>query len=293
MTTVINTLATETPAAATFNLAEELWGSMQAGLAPWQKTWKGGEAPGRPENVTTGKEYRSGNSLYLMTMALKNGWSGKWVSFVESMKLGGDLKGQRGSKIEVPLIKKGIDKKTGIEKEILRGFRTCAVFNVDQVTGVDFVGKTPTNPIESVAAADKMLAALQAQGLTYVEPSENGGCWYLPDEDKIGMPMRGAFADSYEFYSALIHEMSHATMKEGRVERERISFAYEELRAEIAATMVCCSLNLPRSQAQVDNHASFLKAWLEEFVDQKPMLLKAASEAQLIHDYLMDLSKGV
>jgi antirestriction protein ArdC len=288
MTTVITT-----PVAPSFNLAEELWASMQAGLAPWQKTWKGGEAPGRPENVTTGNEYRSGNSLYLMMAGLKNGWSGKWVSFKESMKLGGDLKGQRGTKIEVPLIKKGIDKATGLEKDILRGFRTCTVFNVDQVTGVDFVGKTPTTFIESVAAADKMLAALQAQGLTYVEPTEDGGCWYLPAEDKIGMPRREAFKDSYEFYSALIHEMSHATMKEGRVERERISFAYEEMRAEIAATLVCCTLNLPRSQEQVDNHAAFLKAWLEEFVDQKSMLLKAASEAQLIHDYLMDLSTAV
>lgn len=276
-----------------FNLAEELWASMQAGVAPWQKTWQGGAAPGRPANVTSGKDYRSGNSLYLMMMSFKNGWSNKWISFVEMNKLGGNLKGQKGTKIEVPLIKKEIDKSTGLEKEFLRGFRACTVFNVDQVSGVDFSGQSPTTLIESVDTVDRMLENLKSQGLVYVEPSQNGGCWYLPAEDKIGMPARGAFNDSYEFYSSLAHEMSHATMKEGRVEREKISYAYEEMRAEIASTMICCSLNLPRTQAQVDNHTAYLKCWLDEFSDQKNMLLKAASEAQAIHDYLMSLAKVI
>ena len=64
-------------ASPTFSLADALWEAMQAGLAPWQKTWRGGAAPGRPANVTSGKEYRSGNSLYLMFMAMRNGWSPK------------------------------------------------------------------------------------------------------------------------------------------------------------------------------------------------------------------------
>lgn len=276
-----------------FNLADELWASMQAGVAPWQKTWQGGAAPGRPANVTSGRDYRSGNSLYLMMMSFKNGWSNKWISFVEMNKLGGNLKGQKGTKIEVPLIKKEIDKATGLEKEFLRGFRACTVFNVDQVAGVDFSGQSPTTLIESVDTVDRMLDNLKSQGLVYVEPSQNGGCWYLPAEDKIGMPARGAFNDTYEFYSSLAHEMSHATMKEGRVERDKISYAYEEMRAEIASTMICCSLNLPRTQAQVDNHTAYLKCWLDEFSDQKNMLLKAASEAQAIHDYLMSLAKVI
>lgn len=188
------------------------------------------------------------------------------------------------------MIKKEIDKATGLDRDILRGFRTCSVFNIDQVQGVEFSEKTPTNLIESVSSVDRMLFQLQAQGLTYIEPSEDGGCYYLPKEDEIGMPRREAFMDTYEFYSGLCREMAHATMKDGRVERVKISFAYEQMRAEIASTMLCCTLNLPRTQRQVDNHASYLQPWLEEFSDQKQMLLKAASEAQSIHDYLMSLS---
>lgn len=278
------------PAVDAFNLAEELWAAMESGLAPWQKTWAGGSSPGRPTNITSGKEYRSGNALYLMAMSMKNDWSSSWISFLETNKLGGNLKGQKASKIEVPMIKTELDKKTGVEKETLRGFRTCAVFNIDQVTGATFSGQSPSKLIESVDKVDKILAALLVQGMTYVEPSENGGCWYVPAEDKIGMPRRTAFVDTYEFYSSLCHEMAHATMKEGRVERPKISYAYEEMRAEIASTLLCCTLNLPRSQGQLDNHASYLKCWMEEFSDQKQMLLKAASEAQAIHDYLLNLA---
>lgn len=278
------------PRAETFNLADELWSAMENGIAPWQKTWKGGEAPGRPANVISGKPYRSGNSIYLQAVAMKNGWSNNWISFVESSKLGGNLAGQRGSKIEVPLIKKQVDLTTGAEREFLRGFRAATVFNVDQVKGVEILGQTPRNPIESVASVELMLDALKSQGLQYIEPSQNGGCWYLPAEDKIGMPLRGSFNDTYEFTSSLIHEMAHATMKEGRVERPKISYAYEELRAEIAATMICSTLNLPRTQSQVDNHAAYLKPWLEEFSDQRQFLVKACSEAQAIHDYLIDFT---
>mgnify|MGYP003385704629 CR=1 FL=1 len=287
----MTTSTTNTASNEAFNLADALWTAMQSGLAPWQKTWKGGSAPGRPANITTGKTYRSGNSLYLMAVAMAYGWSGKWISFVESTKLGGNLKGQKSSKIEVPLIKKEVDAKTGADKEVLRGFRTASVFNIDQVQGVEFADATPKNLIESVDSMERILSRLQEQGLTYVEPSHNGGCWYLPEEDKIGMPRREAFGDTYEFYSALCREMAHATMREGRVERDKVSYAYEAMRAEIAATLLCCTLNLPRTQAQVDNHAAFLLAWLEEFSDQKNILLKCASEAQAIHDYLMALSE--
>lgn len=284
------TTATATRA-ETFNLAEELWSAMASGVAPWQKTWVGGQAPGRPANVISGKPYRSGNSLYLQLIAMKNGWSSNlWISYIESNKMGGNLAGERGSKIEVPLIRKDIDKSTGLEKEFLRGFRSATVFNIDQIKGIDLPGQTPKTMIETEESVENMLAALKLQGLSYVEPSENGGCWYTPADDKIGMPLRASFDSGYEFYSSLAHEMSHATMAEGRVERDKVSYAFEELRAEIAATMLCSTMNLPRTQEQVDNHTAYLQPWLDEFADKKPMLLRACSEAQLIHDYLIALA---
>lgn len=273
-----------------FKLAEVLWSKMEQGLAPWQRTWEAGEAPGLPRNVTSDRNYRGGNAMYLMSLAITNGWSNSWISFLEVSKLNGSLQGQKGSKIEVPLIKKTKDKVTGEEEESLRGFRAATVFNVSQVSGIDFDGKNALPIDEGVQTVERMLDGLKNLGMGYVEPSEDSGCSYNSTTDVISMPERSAFINRYEYCAMLAHQMSRATMQEKRVEREPVSFAYEMVRSEIAATMLCSSLNLPRSQKHIDNNAAYMKAWLEEFADEKSMLLKAASEATAIHDYLMNLA---
>ena len=48
----------------------ELIEQIKRGVAPWQKPWKPGE-PGTPENFSTGKKYSGGNSLYLMSRAIR------------------------------------------------------------------------------------------------------------------------------------------------------------------------------------------------------------------------------
>ena len=47
-------------------VSEELIEQIKAGVAPWQKPWKPGEQIS-PENLSTGKSYTGGNSLYLMS----------------------------------------------------------------------------------------------------------------------------------------------------------------------------------------------------------------------------------
>jgi antirestriction protein ArdC len=274
--------------APAFSLVEELWSCMTQGTAPWQQTWKEGNAPGKPMNFTTGKHYRSGNALWLMAIAARNGMSNCWISFNEVRKAGGNLAGEKSSRIEVPFITTEVDKKTGEEKEVLKGFRSCSVFNIDQVKDVVLTREGVKTPIGSCDAVEAMLAHLKAQGLTVNESSIDEGCFYDPLKDEISMPARSTFEDTYAYYSALAHEMAHATGRPGRVERPEISYVFEEMRAEIASTLICNTLQLPRSQKHIDNHAAFLKDYIQEFADQKSMLLKAASEAQAIHDYLMN-----
>jgi antirestriction protein ArdC len=271
-----------------FDLAEELWSKMEQGLAPWQCTWNAGEAPGRALNVISSRLYRGGNAFWLMTIAAANGWGNEWVTFKECAKAGGSLKGAKSTRIEVPRIKKVVDTKTGEEKERLIGFSSGYIFNVAQVEGATFAGGKGYKLDESLMMVDQMLEEMKARGVTYIEGSEDEGCWYNANTDKIGMPQRTVFVDPYEFSAALIHQLSRSTMQAGRVERDPVSFAYEVVRSEMASTLLCSTLNLPRSKKHVENCASYMRIWLEEFADSKGMLLKAASEATAIHDYLMD-----
>jgi len=273
-----------------FNLAEALWAKMEAGLAPWQITWGVGEAPGKPQNVVSQKAYRGGNSFYLMMHAASNGWSHNWLTFNQAKQAGGTLKGQKGTHIETPLIRKVEDEKSGDEKEILLGFRSAVVFNSNQVEGVDFIQGKPYKVDDAASTILSMLDGLKSQGFNLVESEVYEGCWYEPGEDKGGIPAIDTFAGPYEYYSALAHVLARSTMVNDRVVRENRGMAYEMVRSEMAATLICSSLGLPRTQAQVDNNAAFMSQWLTEFSEQKSMLLKAASEASAIHDYLMDLA---
>lgn len=272
-----------------FNLAEELWKKMEEGLTPWQMTWGVNEAPGRPQNVVSQKAYRGGNSFMLMMIGVQHGWSNNWLTFNQAREAGGGLKGEKGSRIETPIIRKKVND-AGEEKEFLMGFRSAVVFNASQVTGVELYGKKAVEVHDGCEVVAKMRDGLIAQGLNVKEGPAEEGCWYRPGDDTAGIPPQVAFDGQYEYYSALAHVLARSTMTAGRVERENRGLAYEMVRSEMAATLICSTLGLPRTQAQIDNNASFMSQWLSDFADQKQMLLKAASEATAIHDYLMDLA---
>ena len=50
----------------------EIIDQIKRGVAPWQKPWKPGEQISA-ENFSTGKKYSGGNSLYLMSRAIRDG----------------------------------------------------------------------------------------------------------------------------------------------------------------------------------------------------------------------------
>ena len=54
-------------------VSDEIIDLIKRGLAPWQKPWKPGESY-TPENLSTGKRYTGGNSLYLMSRGIRRGF---------------------------------------------------------------------------------------------------------------------------------------------------------------------------------------------------------------------------
>jgi len=54
---------------------------LEQGVAPWQKPWEAGASLGMPMNPTTGKAYRGGNAIHLMTTGLRKGYSDpRWMT---------------------------------------------------------------------------------------------------------------------------------------------------------------------------------------------------------------------
>ena len=81
-------------------VSDEIIDLIKRGLAPWQKPWKPGESY-TPENLSTGKRYTGGNSLYLMSRGIRRGFGdNRWGTYRQIAEAGGQVrKGERGTKV--------------------------------------------------------------------------------------------------------------------------------------------------------------------------------------------------
>ena len=80
----------------------EIIEQIKAGVAPWQKPWKPGEQISA-ENFSTGKKYSGGNSLYLMSRAIRDGrGDNRWGTYNQIREAGGQVrKGEKGTQVSV------------------------------------------------------------------------------------------------------------------------------------------------------------------------------------------------
>ncbi len=63
-----------------------------------------------------------------------------------------------------------------------------------------------------------------------------------------------------------------------------MSYAKEELRAELASCAIGSMIGLP---CDVPNHASYLQSWIEALEQDRREIFHAAAEAQRIADYIL------
>ena len=134
-------------------VSSEIIDQIKAGVAPWQKPWKPGEQISA-ENFSTGKKYSGGNSLYLMSRAIRDRrGDNRWGTYNQIREAGGQVrKGEKGTQVlfftdrnsRVAKDEKGqtLKNKEGktIYEEQKRETPICkqyTVFNVEQAEGLE------------------------------------------------------------------------------------------------------------------------------------------------------------
>ena len=66
-----------------------------------------------------------------------------------------------------------------------------------------------------------------------------------------------------------------------------MSYAFEELVAEISASFICCHLGFEYST----QHSSYVKSWLEVLKEDKKAIFKASSQAQKATEFILNFKK--
>ena len=102
--------------------------------------------------------------------------------------------------------------------------------------------------------------------------------YYSPSSDKIVIPTREQFVDGEAFATNTLHECSHATGAESRLDRKlgehpfgSAGYAKEELIAELSAAVVASQYGL--SKHIKNDSAQYLKSWLGS-LQESPDFLK-------------------
>jgi antirestriction protein ArdC len=269
-------------------VTEKIIKQLESGVAPWRKPW----TCQTPANLLTQKEYRG---LNVFTLASQGFPSRFWLTFNQATKLGGRIrKGEKSSPVIFWNI--GDEQETNAQggaKETSRAFllRYYSVFNLSQAEGIDI----PVSLLQETRTNDPIEMCEQLVTNMPNPPAfeQSDKAWYSPTNDVVGMPARGLFHSSEEYYATEFHELAHSTGHAKRLHRENFdnpisfgseSYSKEELIAEMTAAMLCGIAGI--EQKTLKNSAAYLKTWIARLKSDSRLLVSAASQAQKAADFI-------
>lgn len=263
--------------------------------APWVRPWGAKQAKGLPVNALTGKAYRGCNVLLLLATPFA---SRGWMTFKQVSSIGGKvLKGSKATDIFffTTIQKEKEDVKTGekvlVDIPCLKNFK---VFNLEQIELPEDapLKYRPEETTDTTADDDTGIFDECEKLLNLAVWYENDTkAFYIPSRDEIHLPNRRTFSTLSGFWGTAMHELSHWTGHESRLNRDMKhafgtqKYAREELIAEVSSWLLAVTLGTPHTP---QNSASYLASWVRDFKDKPREIYSAIAQAQKVVDYLLE-----
>lgn len=269
-------------------ITDKIIKQLESGVAPWRKPW----TCQPPANLITQREYRG---LNVFTLASQGFPSRFWLTFNQVSKLGGKIrKGEKSSPVIFWNV--GDEQEATTQdgtKQTTRPFllRYYSVFNLSQSEGIDI----PESVLQETRTNDPIETCEQIVTNMPNPPAfeQSDKAWYSASTDVVGMPARGLFHSTEEYYATEFHELAHCTGHAKRLHRENFgnpvsfgseSYSKEELIAEMTAAMLCGIAGI--EQRILENSAAYLKTWIARLKSDSRLLVSAASHAQKAADFI-------
>lgn len=277
-------------------VTNQIRAALEQGVRPWVRPWNSehaGDAFALPLRAN-GTPYRGINVLILWSAALEQGYAARsWYTFKQAQALGGAVRrGERGR----PVVfysgnrtqAEGSNDEASDAAPARAVLRSYVVFNAEQLDGLPSAAAHEIVSLELAGGVD--LAERFARVPAHVEHA-GSHAFYVPSQDFIRMPPQSAFPDQRRYYATLAHELAHWTRHPTRLDRDFGSnrfgdagYAREELVAELTSAFIGAELGLPVDH--INDHASYIDAWLKVLDREPGALLAAAGKAQAAADFL-------
>ena len=298
----------------------------------WKKGWIGGESgyAGLPQNVG-GRNYSGSNSFFLQLHTAAMGYQlPVYLTFKQAHNLKAHvLKGEKAFPVVYwdMLVKDrdgrrvSSDEYRAMTKEDRQGLeaipfvKSFPVYNVAQTNLAEMQPermqklldrfKVPelrdTEGMYAHAALDRMVQT--QQWLCPIQADKRvDGAFYSPSQDRIVVPMKAQFnigsspEETYrggmEYYSTMLHEMTHSTMTPERLNRETggrfgdPKYAKEELVAELTAAMISHSMGF--DSKVTDNSAAYLDSWIGTLKQEPKFIVSVMADVNKASDLILD-----
>jgi antirestriction protein ArdC len=293
------TTATRKPKVDVYDVVTtKILAALENGTAPWSKPWD--SVTGAPKSFSSRKAYRGVNAILLgLEQAEKNYRSAYWLTFNQMAKLGGRLKGEKGTQkgtlVTFWKLLPIEDEATG-KKKMIPLLKHFYLFNLDQTEGIEKLPKDAFPVARPVPSAEERHAAAQSVVDAWAAKPviEHGGdsAHFTWSTDVLTMPPVESFKGLDEYHATLFHELTHSTAAEHRLDRKESrgnafgSHAYgrEELIAEMGAAFLCAETGI---QATLDNSAAYLASWIKTIKEDPRAIIVAAGKAQKAADMIL------
>ena len=259
---------------------------LENGAIPWVKPWHSDSSA--DINIITKNEYNGINRFILSFSGHMSGYvTPYWASLKQWNEMGSPVKkDEKGTKIcfFTPVVKESINSSGNVEKSAYPCIKTYYVFNADQVENFHY---------EKPAQDDKVfnpIPALEDHIIKTNATIKHGGnsAYFTSQGDFIAMPNKTSFDDEAAYYATLLHELTHWSGAEKRLNRElgnkfgSPKYAFEELVAELGAAFLCQDFKI---QGEL-RHSGYIESWLRCLKDNPNAIFKAAALAQKAADYI-------
>ena len=304
----------------------------QMKASDWEQGWIGGGSgfAGLPQKVG-GRNYSGSNSFFLQLQTAAKGYElPVYLTFnqahnLKAHVLNGEkafpvvywdmmVKDKDGKKISSDEYK-AMSKEERKNLDVIPFVKAFPVFNIDQTNLREVQPervqklldkfKVPelrdTQGMYAHAALDRMI---QQQGwLCPIQADKReSGAYYSPSRDVVVLPMKAQFntgstpdeiyRDGMEFYSTMLHEMTHSTMTPERLNREMggkfgdPKYAKEELVAELTAAMISHSMGF--DSKITDNSAAYLDSWIGVLKQEPKFIVSIMADVNKASDLILD-----
>lgn len=292
-------------------ITDKVIAALKAGVQPWLRPWSVKSGGNSFVNValpirSNSQHYQGINVLLLWWEAMDKGYTNPmWMTYKQAAALKAVVrKGEKGTLVVYAAkFKKEIENTKG-EKEtkFIPFLKSYYVFNIEQIDGLPkhYYG-VDSNAQPAVADSP---AEIQKKRLEHIEAYfanckvdiRHGGnsAFYSPKTDHIQIPEFATFRTVEAYYATLGHELIHWTGAVKRLNRDvgkrfgDKAYAAEELVAELGAAFLCAVLGLvPEIR---EDHAPYIKHWIDVLGSDKRFIFTAASAAQKAVGYLQKLN---